>query len=173
MTTRYDNTTILLHWLSAALLLALWALGQTIDWFPSGSPRVLARSLHISTGVLLTVLLVYRLFWRSHGGIKLPPAASGWQQTSAELLHKVLYLMLAVVLILGLFNTWVRGDNLFDLFRLPSFAPGDKALRHQVEDLHGLAANILLAMAACHAAAGLFHYFFLKDQVLQRMSWKK
>ena len=72
-------------------------------------------------------------------------------------------------MLLGLFNTWVRGDNLFDAFSLPSFAPGNKPLRHQVEDLHALAANALLAVAALHAAAALAHHFIFKDAVLRRM----
>jgi len=169
MTNVYDKKTIALHWLSALLIIGLWCAGQSIDWFPKGTPRVWIRSLHILFGTLLAITIVYRLWWRATAGTKLPPAATGWQQTVAKSTHHVLYLVIISTVLLGLFNTWVRGDNLFDLFRLPEFDPGNKDLRQEVEDLHGLAANILLAIAAFHAAAGLAHHFILKDSVLSRM----
>jgi len=53
-----------LHWLTAALVISLWALGQTIDWFPKGNPRVFARSMHISLGIALALVLVARIHWR-------------------------------------------------------------------------------------------------------------
>jgi cytochrome b561 len=63
----------------------------------------------------------------------------------------------------------IRADNLFTLGRLPSIAPGNTDLRHQVGELHELAANALLILAAIHAAAALWHYFVKHDGVLQRM----
>ena len=48
----YDRRTIRMHWISAALVIALWCLGQTIDWFPRGTPRSLARSVHIALKAL-------------------------------------------------------------------------------------------------------------------------
>jgi len=165
----YDKKTIALHWLSALLIIGLWCVGQSIDWFPKGSARVWVRSLHILFGALLAITIVYRLWWKLTGSTKLPPATTGWQQTLAVSMQHMLYLVILATVLLGLFNTWVRGDNLFDLFRLPEFAPGNKDLRHEVEDLHGLAANILLVLAALHSAAGLAHHFILKDTVLARM----
>lgn len=91
-------------------------------------------------------------------------------QMLATSVHVLLYVGLLAVVVLGIANTWIRGDNIFDLFTLPSIAPGNKALRHQVGDLHGLAANILLALAGLHALAGLAHHYVFKDDVLRRMS---
>ncbi|MFZ6693720.1 cytochrome b [Undibacterium sp. SXout20W] len=165
----YDKKTIVLHWLTALLVIGLWCAGQSIDWFPKGAPRVLIRSSHILFGALLSVVLVYRVWWRATAGTKLPPAASGWQESLAKAVHHLIYLMIATTVVLGIFNTWVRGDNLFNLFQIPSFAPSNNDLRHQVEDIHALAANILIALAGFHAAAGLAHHYVLKDTVLQRM----
>jgi cytochrome b561 len=61
-TLQYDRRTIVLQWPTAALVLSLWVLGQTIDWFPKGIARVFARSAHISLGVAL--VLVARISWR-------------------------------------------------------------------------------------------------------------
>ena len=66
-----------------------------------------------------------------------------------------------------------RCDNVFNLFAVPAFDPGNKALRQQVGELHALFANVLLGLAAFHAAAGLAHHFVWRDDVLRRMLAKK
>ncbi|MFD2270102.1 cytochrome b [Undibacterium arcticum] len=72
-------------------------------------------------------------------------------------------------MILGVANVWVRGDTLFNLFTVPAFDPANKALVHQVEDLHQLAAYLVLILAVLHAGAALLHHYVLKDAVLRRM----
>src|SRR5512144_1544078 len=88
---RYDRRTIALHWLTAALVVALWALGQTIDFFPKGDARVYARSLHIALGVTLALVLASRLHWRLGAGTQLPPAGAGRLDALALLTHRLLY----------------------------------------------------------------------------------
>lgn len=165
----YDRRSIWLHWITALLVIALWCAGQTIDWFPKGTPRVAVRSLHICFGAALGLILCYRIWWRIGRGSHLPPAGSGVVQALATLVHLALYVVLVATVLLGVANAWVRGDTLFNLFTLPQFDPGNKALRTQVEDLHSLFANILLILAGLHAAAGLAHHFIWKDKVLRRM----
>jgi cytochrome b561 len=90
-----------------------------------------------------------------------------------SLVHRSLYILLGAVLLLGLFNAWVRGDDIFGLFHLPKYGrfPPDvrHALSEQVVGLHSLAANALLILAGGHAAAGLYHFAVLRDRVFQRM----
>jgi len=159
----------MLHWLTALLVVALWALGQTIDLFPKGAPRGTARSLHIVSGALLALVLTYRIWWRLGAGARLPAAGAGRLDTLAVLMHKVLYLLLISTVVLGLANTWVRGDTLFNLVKIAAFDPGNLALRETVEDWHGLSANVLLFAAALHAVAGILHHLVRKDGVLHRM----
>jgi cytochrome b561 len=166
---RYDSRSITLHWLTAVLVVALWALGQTIDLFPKGEPRIAARSLHIVSGVLLALVLTYRIWWRLSAGVRLPAAGPGRLDMLAVLMHKALYLLLIGTIVLGLANTWVRGDTLFNLVRIAAFDPGNRALRETVEDWHGLSANILLFAAALHAVAGILHHLVRKDDALRRM----
>lgn len=166
---RYDRRTLALHWLTAALVIGLWCVGQTIDFFPKGAPRTTVRSLHITFGALLGGVLVYRLWWRASGGLRLPPAGTGRLDAVASRVHQLLYLLLIVTVLLGLANTWVRGDTLFNLFKIPAFDPGNAGLRETVEDWHGLSANLLLGAAGLHAAAALLHHAVFKDDVLRRM----
>lgn len=166
----YDSRTIVLHWLTAALVIGLWSLGQTVDWFPKGDARVFARSTHIACGIALAVVLVTRIWWRSTAGRHLPPAGSGaFLDRLATVTHKVIYALLISTVLLGIANTWIRGDNVFNLFTIPSLAPDNKDLQETVEELHGLSANILLGVALFHAAAALLHHYGFKDGVLRRM----
>ena len=154
-------------WPSSSSDCGAW--GQTIDWFPKGFARTFARSAHIVTGILVAGLLVNRVVWRLTRGARLPAAEPAPLGQIAKLVQYALYLLIATTVVLGIANAWIRGDNVFNLFTIPSLAPGDKALREQVETWHGWSANALVIVAALHAAAGLFHHFVLKDAVLARV----
>ncbi|KIF80086.1 cytochrome b [Noviherbaspirillum autotrophicum] len=165
----YDEKSIRLHWITAALVILLWCIGMTIDWFARGTPRVTMRSLHIVLGVTLGAVILYRIWWRSSGGVRLPPAETGRLQTLASAVHFLLYVSVLAAVLLGLANVWVRGDTIFNLFTVPKFDPTNKPLRETVEELHELAAHSVIVLAAVHAGAALVHHYLWKDQVLRRM----
>lgn len=165
---RYDGTTIWLHWTTAVLVLILWLLGENIDWFSRGDPRVFARSTHIALGVLLSLLLLWRILWRMTRGRRLPAAELGRLHMASTVVHLALYALLVCVVVLGVSNVWVRGDNIFNWFSVPSFDPTNRALRGRVEELHAQFANALLILASFHALAGAWHYV-RKDGVLARV----
>lgn len=166
---RYDGVSILLHWATAALVVALWCLGQTIDWFPKGGPKIDARSTHFLLGITLGVVLVARIAWRASAGRSLPLADKGWLGTTAKAVHYGLYLLVAATVVLGIFNAWQRGDVVYNVFTIPKMIPGDLALKHTLEELHGDFADVVLIVAGLHAAAALVHHYLLRDSVLRRM----
>ena len=165
----YDSKTIFYHWISAVLILTLWLLGQNIDNFAKGDPRVYARSMHILLGIVLAVVYILRITWRAKGGVKLPPAAAGFAGKLGLGVHHLLYLLIGLILVLGIAAVWIRGDNIFNLFRVPVFDPNNKQLREDVVDYHGLLANALLVLAIGHALLAIVHHRVLKDDVLKRM----
>lgn len=172
----YDGRTIVLHWLVAICVVFLWFGAHLIDWFPKGAPRVDARSVHIVIGTLLAAVMAYRLFWRLNGGTRLPYQHS-WSGGLARLMHATLYAITFVTIGLGMMNAWIRGDSLFGLFRIPALGSFDAAARHSLSEnvvrFHELGANLLLVLAAGHAALALFHQFVLKDNLLRRMAVSK
>jgi cytochrome b561 len=166
---RHDPTTIALHWISAVLVAALWTIGQTVDVFPNGPLRVDYRSVHIVLGVALGLVLIARLGWRLTRSQNLPPIDSGLLLVLARVTHWLLYVLLLITVALGLCNVWVRGDAIFNLFRVPAYDPGNRALMHQVGGWHALSANAVLIVAGLHAAAALIHHYVLRDATLRRM----
>ena len=165
--TRYDSTTIALHWATAASVLALWIIGQTADLAPHNIADGIIWPVHVVWGFVLVALVAWRIAWRSVGGVGLPPADSGLLHVIAKTTHYLLYILLGVVLLLGVVNAFVRGYNLFGWFSLPQL--GDKAWRRPITGWHELAANALLVVALLHAAAALAHHYVFKDGVLRRM----
>lgn len=165
----YDRLTLALHWLTAFLVAEQWIGAQLLDEFAEGAPRIAARSVHISLGLFLGLVILVRIAWRATRGRKLPPADRGFLQLIANATHRLLYALLIAIVPVGIFLVAVRGDNIFGLFSVPAFGGGDKVLRHNVVELHEWLANAILILAGLHAAAALVHHYLWRDDVLRRM----
>jgi cytochrome b561 len=168
-TDAYDSRTIQLHWITAVIVALLWGIAEVIDLFPRGAPKIAVRSVHISLGVLLAIVVTRRLIWRSRSGQRLPPASGGLLGHAARISHAGLYAALVAVVLLGISNAWVRGDSIFSLFNIPKLLPGYPSLKPTIGSLHKIGANVLVIVALAHALAALFHHYILRDTVLQRM----
>ena len=167
--TRYDTTTIIFHWLTAILVVTQWLGAQIIDWFPKGGPRIDARSVHITCGVVLAAILLGRIVWRLTSGRRLPLADGPVLGFIAKATHWGLYALVTAMVLVGMALTWTRGDSIFNLFTLPAFGPSGHKLADQVQEVHATIGWIILAVAGVHAAAALFHRFVWHDGVLGRM----
>ena len=170
---RYDPRTVRLHWITAVLVVLLWGSAQIIDWFPKGAPRINAQGVHMTLGVTLAIVLAMRITWRLTQGTRLPQVGSPAMAMAATFAHRLLYVLLVVEILLGLTNAWVRGQSVFNLFAIPAFSPGDRALVKQVNGYHDWVANTILVVAGLHALAGLAHHYWMKDDVLRRMAWRR
>lgn len=166
---QYDGATIVLHWITAFLVVVLWCVGETLGWFQRGTPRMLALSVHITLGVTLGVVLLLRVFWRGSGGRHLPPADPGMMGAVSQLVHTALYLLLIGVVAVGFGLEWLRGDSVFALLNIPGLAPSDRVVVRAFTGLHSLLANTLVMVAGLHALAALAHHYVLRDSVLRRM----
>jgi len=169
---RYDGMTIALHWLTAFLVVALFALALGWDLFDHGSPiRKGMQSLHISLGIVLAVVIVTRLVWRSLWGRRLPDVATGLQRWATKAMHHGLYLLLVAEAGLGLALRWAQAESFmfFGLFSIQFSETKHRALAHNIEELHDTIAWIIIILAGLHAVAALIHHYGLRDKVLQRM----
>lgn len=164
----YDATTVALHWITGALVITLWLIGQLADGLPP-SVRESVWSVHVTLGIVLGLVLLTRVAWRARFGRVLPPANDGVLHWVATATHYALYLLLFVVVVSGIANASYRAFHLFDMWSFPQFGTGDRATRHSINGWHGLAANTILAVSLIHAAAALFHHYVWRDRLISRM----
>jgi cytochrome b561 len=166
---RYDATTIWLHWTTVLLVVVLWGIGMTADWLPRGTARSGVWSTHVILGILTALVLVTRIAWRASFGRVLPPADTGFLYVLAVATHRILYVLLAAVVVTGIINASYRGFHLFGTWSVPQFGTGDVATRRTINWSHELAANVLLFIAFLHACAALIHQYVWRDNLLNRM----
>jgi len=108
-------------------------------------------------------LVVALFIWRRADGRDLPVEDPGPLHRLAKATHAALYVLLQAIVGLGIVNAFVRGVSLGPV-SLPQL--GDPEWRRSLTHWHGLAANVLMALALFHAVAALVHRYLWHDAVL-------
>src|SRR5258708_3148251 len=171
---RYATAAIVLHWLIAALVIALIALGwwmQEIAKQPPG-PRADMYNLHKSIGLLAGVFIAAMLAWRAtHRPPELPPMPR-WQAQLAHVLHIVLYLLLVTVAVTGYLGSAYSGYAVrFFGATLPAWTGKYNALKELMSVAHFWSSWALTAAILVHVGAAVKHTFVDRDALLRRMGW--
>ena len=169
--TAYDGVAIALHWATAALVIANFALSQVWDWFAKPT-RGLLEDTHMSFGVLLSAVILTRLVWRWIPGHQLSSLDAGWVRLASKATHYLLYALLVAEAALGFSFRWGVGRPMaFFGAALPS--PVGQAMgrpmAHQLREFHEWIGWTIVVIALLHALAALYHHYLLKDRVLERM----
>jgi cytochrome b561 len=166
----YDGVAKLLHWLVAVLIAAQFVIGWTMPDIHKGTQPVGLIAWHLAVGATLFAVVIVRIVWRlTHPPI--PATLSPMLRAFSRGGHALLYIALVVVPMLGWANASSRGwtVRLAGLMPYPAIAPVGSPVGHEMGDIHGVLAWVLLALIVLHVGAALFHRFVLKDRVLQRM----
>lgn len=167
---RYDRVAQALHWSIAALILAAFALGLTVDAFPK-TWKYTVVELHKVIGVAILLLVLLRVAWRL--GHPVAPAAelTGGMHRAAAVGHAGLYLLMLAVPAIGIAYSLLRGQGLDLGFAAipPLMEAAARTVSRPVKEVHELAAYALVALAGVHALAALWHHLVLHDSVLRRM----
>ncbi|MDL2409604.1 cytochrome b [Rhizobium calliandrae] len=167
----YDSLTIILHWLTAVLVVSLLLSIELRGFLVQGTwIRSEMQPLHVSLGILLLPTILVRIFWRLSRE-NLSHATNGLLNIAARVIHLGLYGLLIAQVGLGFAVIWARDTafTLFGLFPIPRLFDINPAWRSTLRDLHGTVAWVIIGIAGIHALAALFHHFVLRDEVLARM----
>lgn len=169
---RYNALTISLHWLSAVLVLGAIALIEMKGWFPKDNPlRDGVKLWHFQVGAIVLLATLIRFACLLLGRRPEPVAAKGsLERRLGAAAHGLLYLLLLALPVSGLLVLIVAGKpvSLFG-WSLPVSPEGGKEAAKGIKSIHEFFGNAMIAMIALHLLAALWHQFFRRDGLIQRM----
>ena len=174
ITTRFPWLSRLLHWVVAAMVLAMLAIGIAMVSSVANYHWLLAT--HRPLGIAILVLVVIRLINRLVSPPPpLPEAMPLWQQAAAEGSHILLYALLFALPLVGwgMLSAGAYPIPLFGAVHLPPILPHNAVLYSVLRRTHTVLAFLLFATFLAHFGAALTHALVFRDGVFQSMaSWK-
>lgn len=172
---RYGAVAVALHWLMAALLIGLAAIGLYMVRLPDAGFDTVKISLifsHKELGMLALALAALRLAWRVGNELpRLTERLPEWQKVAARFVHLSFYALMFGVPISGWLMSSASGFpvTFLGLFKLPDLIGYDNYLLDVLVAVHKWLAYALVALIGLHAAAALRHHFILRDDTLRKM----
>jgi cytochrome b561 len=172
---RFSAPSRVLHWLMAAMILAMLFIG--VGMAASVSERYnLLVSIHRPLGIAILVLVVIRFCNRLiNPPPPLPDTLPPVQRLAARASHILLYaLMFAMPLIgWGMLSAARYPIVLYGPVQLPPILPQSLTLYAGLRHLHTYLAYLFFATFLAHLGAALFHGLIRRDGVLESMaSWR-
>lgn len=167
---RYGIVTIVLHWLTAAIIIGLLILGLYMVRLPISHAKLKLYGWHKEYGFLALGLVIVRSIWR---GLNVNPRLSLplLEKLAARTVHYTFYVFMFAMPITGWLITSAAGlpASFFGLFVLPNLISPNEELRQLFEAIHKWIGYGLIATIVLHASAAIKHHFINKDDILKRM----
>jgi len=192
---RYTKPAVILHWLIALVVIAMFALGwymtdlpkeaakQTaFDLFDLGiytwhlaeeaSPRNFYFNLHKSIGITLLALIALRVLWRvTHRPPAMLASYKAWEKKLATGTHHLLYLLMVAMPVSGLVMA-MSGKYGVKWFGIDLIAGLDNSmLRDVFKEAHEIIGFIFFTAIILHILGALKHKWIDKDGTMKRISF--
>lgn len=171
-TDRYGSVSIGLHWLMLLLFVAVYACIELREYFPKGSdPREALKTWHFMLGLTVFVLAWLRLLVHVTSPVpRIEPDPPRWQKLSAWLMHAALYALMLGMPLAGWLLLSAAGKPIpFFGLQLPALIAASKSLADLIKEIHEIGGTVGYFLIALHAAAALFHHYFVRDDTLRRI----
>ena len=169
----YGLVTIVVHWLSALVVIGQFAFGLymlSLDYYDPNY-NILPH-YHKSIGILFAAVLVFRILWDLF--TPSPDAAPGvatWEHTVARVVQWLMLTLLLCVVVLGYLISTAKGDpiQVFNWFEVPATITSIERQEDWAGEWHYWFALSVIVLASLHALAALKHHFIDRDATLKRM----
>jgi cytochrome b561 len=171
MKAKWPLTIIILHWVSAIVVIGMFASGLWMvdltyysDWYKT------APHWHKSVGLLLLFVTVFRLLTRFMS-VRPPTYGSKTEKMLSKVGHGLIYLLLLTLFASGYLISTAdgRGIEIFNWFSVPSLGEFFDNQEDLAGEVHFYLAWSLIGLAVLHAGAALKHHFFNKDDTMKQM----
>lgn len=148
---------IIVHWATTALIIALWFIGRSVAEQPSIEAIDARRSLHVTIALSVWLLLLFRIYWR----VKMKhPRARGQSLMIHRVARTTHYTMLVVVGLMMLSG--------------PAIVFVDsQTVQNAALFVHEKSSSVLLVLVLIHIGGTLKHIIFHEDDTIVRMLWPR
>ena len=172
---RYTRFASILHWIVAALMIFMLFFSEDLIKVPRGSSLAdWGPSAHASFGILVFLLVVARLLWRTANPPPPDLPMPRWQQIASHAIHHSLYALMIFIPIFGLLAIVPYGEARVDVDKVTFFKLFPVAFLPNIGDwtgdVHAILGNVAEVLIILHVLAVIKHQFWDKDGILQRMS---
>lgn len=169
---QYSKRMVIVHWLTLALLVAAWFLGESVsDARHDGNATLIGYAVHGLVGGVVLLLTLARLYFRRVDGTP-PPLGQSLMDKVAKGIHHALYAVLLLLPVSGIMQ--VVTSKVCDALRawdatlLPAKFTGVPA-----HGVHEVLVNVLIVLAVVHVLGAVKHQFIMKDGLMERMSLRR
>lgn len=161
---RYSNTAVAFHWVTVALVLLQIYLGFRFGLSEPGPARDDVFIWHKTVGVVILLVTLARLGYRMQNPPPpFPPELPAWERVVAVWNHRLFYLLLIAMPIVGLVavSGYANGPTtpLIGGLAIPVIPGISKETGDVAGEIHEFAAYLLMLLIALHLGAALKHQF--------------
>jgi cytochrome b561 len=168
----YGWISILLHWLTAIVIIVLWFIGKGIM---SAEPESVdaQRQLHVSIAAGAWLAIMIRIIWRFRSGHPHIRGQTLLIHRVAKVAHYAMLIVLLLMLISGPLIVWTGGHSIavFDWFTISGPIGESESARELAWFIHSNSAWMLLVLVLLHIGGALKHLMFHADDTIARMIW--
>jgi cytochrome b561 len=168
--TQFAFLSRILHWLMAALLVAMLFIGVSMVANLGDYHRLLL--LHRPLGILILILAAIRLLTRLFTQAPaLPPSMSQGERLVVKLSEFLLYALFIALPLVGwaMLSAGHFPIVMFGSVHLPPILPAKPELYAMLRETHTVLAYLLFLTFLAHLGAVLFHTLIVRDGILSRM----
>jgi cytochrome b561 len=168
----YTSTAKWFHWLIVLLVGLELLIGITMPGIRRNTTPGTLVDLHFSFGLTIIVVMVLRLLWRlTHPVPPLPRETGWWEAAAAHVMHFSLYILLFIIPFAGW--AWANGVGwqvtAFWIIPMPDIVPTGWQYTWLASDAHVYLAVLICVLIGLHILASLWHWYFKRDDVLERI----
>ncbi len=163
-TSGYDKTSIIFHWIAAALVISLFLTHE-------GERGSFAYAFHVAVGFIGGIFLVWRVIRRLMRGMTDKPAQPAILNLASQIVIWGFLVNMIVVTVTGVLVIWSLGQpiEIFDLFSIPSPFSASRSFHELMEEVHEVSGQLFVPLLILHVLGALKHAVIDRDGILTRM----
>jgi cytochrome b561 len=166
---RYGAVAITIHWIAAALIVALLITGFRVSGAADPAAKAALLRFHAAMGIAILVLTLARIAWWRFADDKPLPVAGqpALLHRAASAVHVLFYVVIIGLAASGIGMMVLSGAGAIVFGGAAGKLPDFWSYPPRIP--HGIGARLLIALFVLHVGGALYHHFIRRDRLLARI----